>query len=67
MTEADPQPRVLLAAPDVRRLLASVLPVVERESGHEAAQGVTFRNLLDTRKPRRAAARARHTHTTERR
>ena len=30
-------PHVLLAAPDVRRLLASVLAVVERESGHEAA------------------------------
>ena len=36
MTEEDPQPHVLLAAPDARRLVASVLAVVEREAGYEA-------------------------------
>ena len=43
--------------PDARRLVASVLAVVEREAGHEAARDVTFRNLLGVRELCRAAAR----------
>ena len=57
MADEDPQPHVLLAVPDARRLVASVLAVVEREAGYEAARNVTLCNLLDTRKPRRTAAR----------
>ena len=55
----EPLPHVLLASADARGLVASVRAVVERESGHEAAGSVTFCNLLDARKPRRAAARGR--------
>ena len=37
MTEAGPQPRALLALPDVRRLVASVLAAVERAADGAAA------------------------------
>ena len=47
----------LLSFSDMRRLVASVLAVAEREAGHEAAGSVTFCNILGVRKPRRAAAR----------
>ena len=53
----EPRPHVLLASADARGLVASVRAVVERESGHKAARNVTLCNLLDTRKPCRAAAR----------
>ena len=56
MADEEPRPHALLASPDACRLVASVLAVVEREAGYEAARNVTFRNLLDTRKPCRAAA-----------
>ena len=43
--------RELLAEPDMRRLVASVLAVVERKAGNEAAPDTTLNNLLDARKP----------------
>ena len=41
----------LLAPLNARRLVASVLAVVEREAGYEAARDVTLRNLLGVQKP----------------
>ncbi len=41
----------LLASPDARGLVASVLAVAERGAGYHAAHDITFRNLLDTPKP----------------
>ncbi len=59
MAEETPRPHALLSSPDVRGLVASVLAVVERESGYEAARNITFYNLLDARKPWRVAAQGR--------
>ena len=38
IAEETPRPRVLLASPDTRSLLASVLAVVEREAGWQSTQ-----------------------------
>ena len=59
MAEEEAEPHALLALADARRLIASVLAVVEREAGYAAARNVTLCNLLgalhhDAR--RRAAA-----------
>ena len=42
MAEETPRPRVLLGSPDVRGLIASLLAVVEREAGNEAARKRNF-------------------------
>ena len=36
---------------DMHGLAASVLAVVEREAGYEAARSTTFNNILAARKP----------------